>query len=86
MTDNFRRISDVRTYGELLDYLRNWRSPEDPQVYDFGGMVHLLTACLDNLRQLAVDGELEDIGNFLDDEQRLFLAKLSRLAQESTDD
>ena len=81
MSDGFTPFEEVKSYGDLLSFLRNWRSFEDPQVYDFGGIVHLLKACLDNLREFAVQGEVEDIGNYLDEQQKRFLIKLAEAAQ-----
>ena len=81
MSSDFKPFEEVETYGDLLSFLRSWRSFEDPQVYDFGGMVHLLKACLDNLNELAVEGEIEDIGNYLDEKQKRFLTKLAEAAQ-----
>lgn len=81
-----KHFEEVRDYEDLLEFLRNWRSFRDPQVYDFGGMVHLLKACLDNLRQFAVDGEIEDIANYLDDDQKAFLKRLTEAAMLPSED
>jgi hypothetical protein len=52
-------LQNIKTYSDLLECLGNWRSFGDPEVYDFGGIVHLFLACLDNMRRFAVMGELE---------------------------
>lgn len=60
----------------LRAMLRRWGSDEGP--YDFNGVVHLLLACLDNLKAFALDAELEDIGESFDTEQAAFLGNLAR--------
>ena len=72
-------FENVKGYDDLVDFLRNWRSFHDPQVYDFGGIVHLLKACLDNLREFAVEGELEDLTNYFDADQKQFLQRLAEI-------
>ncbi len=79
-------IEALKTYDDLGQFLTNWRSAEDPDVYDFGGIVHLWLACLDNIRQFAIEGELEDLGSYMSEEQRVFLLELARLAQSYQDE
>ena len=74
-------IRSVESFGDLIDFLQEWRSAEDPFVYDFGGMVQLFSACLDNLRIYAVEGELEDIGAYLDTDQTQFLQRIAEIVQ-----
>ncbi|EDN65431.1 hypothetical protein BGP_6679 [Beggiatoa sp. PS] len=50
----------------------------DDKVYDFGGMVSLLGACLDNLKESALEVEIEEIREYLTSEQYDFLNQLSR--------
>jgi hypothetical protein len=69
------------TYEELVEYLRHWRSWTGEGQYDFGGIVGLLAGCLDSLREFALEAELEDLGEYLEPEQKAFLLQLSaRLA------
>ena len=69
----------IGNYEELCDYLRQFVNAHgDPAPYDFNGVVQLLLATLDNLRQNASDAEIEDIGASLDDEQAAFLLRLAK--------
>jgi hypothetical protein len=66
------------SYEELRDHLRQFvNTAGDPAPYDFNGVVHLLLASLDNLRQNASEADLEDIGASFDDEQAAFLIRLA---------
>lgn len=78
MAHRFENIEDL---GDLAQRLRNWRTFSHDEAYDYGGLVQLLIACLDNLREMAVEGELEDITNFLDDEQKEFLQTLAQYSK-----
>ena len=63
-------ISRIKSYEELTSYLRefrNWRGDEGP--YDFGGVVHLLTALLDNVQAHGVEAEFEEIGEYFTPDQ-----------------
>ena len=47
------------SYGDLIDYLRHFTNfPGDPATYDFNGVVHLMLATLDNLKDNALEAEL----------------------------
>ena len=72
-------LKDVASFSQLLEYLKNWRSSFDSleEQYDFGGMAQLLGACLDNMRQFALESELEDLCEYLTAEQWKFLNSLS---------
>jgi hypothetical protein len=72
----------LRSYEELENYLRtfhNWKDPEGE--FDFSGAVGLLAASLDCLRKTALDHELEDLGEYLEDEQAGFLIRLASLVR-----
>lgn len=69
-------FESVKTYKDLIDFLENWKSFKDPQVYDFGGMVRLLIACLNNLKKYGLEAELEDISEFFEPDEREFLIKV----------
>jgi hypothetical protein len=49
-------------------------------------VVRLLLAALDNLQKHALGAELEDVGYFLNDVQREFLAKLAVYTNRVTDE
>ncbi len=44
--------------------------------YDFNGVVQIMLAALDNLREFAFDEELADIGYTLNPTQRAFLTRI----------
>ena len=69
--------------ADLEERLRNWSSFSDVQMYDYDAMIHLFGACLDNLRKYALEGELDDIGDYLYPEQLSFLIKLAEIASAS---
>ena len=81
MAKDFKPFCDVKDYEGLHYFLRNWRSFHDPQVYDFGGIIHLLLACLDNVREFAVDGEINDLTNYFNSDQKQFLNRLIEAVQ-----
>ena len=81
-----KSLENLATYGDLKEFLKNWKSLEDEDIYDFGGIVHLWLACLDNIRNYAVEGELEDLGTFMLKEQREFLLLLSGYVESYEDD
>jgi hypothetical protein len=71
----------IETYNDLIDGIENWMSWEHEEVYDFGGMMSILAACLSNLSRLAVEGELEEVANFLEPAQLEFLLRLADYAR-----
>jgi len=75
-------IEKLKTFSELLEYLENWHSVEDPNIYDFGGIVQLWLACLNNIKKYAVEGELEDLVVYMENEEREFLSKIAKLVAE----
>lgn len=71
----------IADFGDLVALLRDWRCWSSDEVYDFGGMMVLLGACLDNLRKFALQAELEEASGFLRPEQMKFLAALTTSAE-----
>ena len=82
------KINEQLKYDEFLDYLRglkNWHGSESD--YDFVGITHIMLSSLENLKQNALDAELEDIGECFDEEQKDFFLKIARyLEAHSYDD
>ncbi len=73
-------------YEEVENYLRKYNiDQENPSQYDFNGLVHLMLAILDNLRESALDAELEDICYTMNDQHREFLQKIARYASRLND-
>jgi hypothetical protein len=71
----------IHAFEDLEGALRNWMSFKDQQVYDFVGMVALLSACLDNLETRAVESDLEEISECLTDSQKAFLERLAKAVE-----
>lgn len=70
----------ISSYEELLGFLRNWRAWNSTEVYDFGGAVHLLAACLSNIFENALEAEIDDLADYLDArEQKILIALAGRL-------
>jgi hypothetical protein len=70
-------------YDKLEKAVKSWGVSTPAGQYDSVGVIHLLGACLDNLRGNANEAELERITECLDEDQQLFLRKLAAYA--STD-
>ena len=65
------------SFDDLENYLRDWASFKDRQVYDFGGMACLLGACFDNLSTNLPPGEERELVRYFTDEQIRFIRRLS---------
>ncbi len=67
------------SHEELIRYLREFRTWGNAgEGYDYVGMLHLLGACLENLRKYASESELKELGDCLEAGQLLFLKKLAQ--------
>ncbi len=71
----------ISSYKGLLSSLAEWRSWDDDEVYDFGGIIAVLGACLRNLDQYGVEGELNEVANYLEPEEVRMLLRLAELAR-----
>lgn len=73
------------TYQSAIEFIRTWSiDPQNPP-YDFNGVVHLMLAALNNMREHAMESELEDIGRAMTDDQRLYLKKIADVGGRLTD-
>jgi hypothetical protein len=71
------KISDLNTYEDLELFLRNWSNASgDPVPYDFNGLMYLMLAIVDNMKEHSIDTYLEDYSCSINDDQALFLKKL----------
>ncbi|MEZ6133822.1 MAG: hypothetical protein R3C53_02820 [Pirellulaceae bacterium] len=68
------------TYQSAVEFIRTWGTDSQNPPYDFNGVVHLMLAALDNIREHALENELDDIGYSMTDEQRFFLKKIADCA------
>jgi hypothetical protein len=76
-------------YEEVEAYLRNFTNPGgDPVPYDWNGVVHLVLAALDSMREHGLEVEFENIGQSMTPQQREFFLKLAEyvIADEYQDD
>ena len=75
----------MRDYEQLRSYLRNFVNiAGDPVPYDFNGVVHLMLALLDNLREHALETELKDIrASFTDDQAEFFIRLAEYLGRQT---
>lgn len=67
-------------YEAMKKLLRNW-STQGESAYDFNGVVHLMLACLDNLRQFGLEAEFEDIACSFAPDQAEFFIKLAGIVE-----
>lgn len=80
-------VRTFASYEELVAFIRNWRSWGSTEgEYDVVGLVHLLGACLTSLSETALDAELADFGDCLDDQQKIVLAKLATITTREAPD
>ena len=68
---------NIRSYEDLLDFLKNWEKQRDGSEYDFVGMAHLLGACLENLEKFSLEAELDRLSECLEEKPAQFLKKLA---------
>lgn len=68
---------------ELERYIRDFKSYTGPEIYDFGSAVGFFIASLDNLRSVALEAELEDIGEYMSVEQIDALLKIAEYSRKS---
>jgi hypothetical protein len=81
------KIDEIKTYRDLLEYLKTVTSTRDDEyVYDVGYIVQLLLAVVDNLQEHTVQGDLDDIAYKFTDPQRQFIARIAEYANRLTDE
>jgi hypothetical protein len=68
----------LHNFEDLVQFLKDYRSwGNQSEGYDADGMLHLLAACLDNLRQNATKSDLADLPECLEAHHIMFLKKLA---------
>ncbi|MES2693280.1 MAG: hypothetical protein V4773_07385 [Verrucomicrobiota bacterium] len=70
--------------SELLKAIRAYGT-HDGSVYDFGAVMQMLEACLDNLRAHALEAEIDDMPDYLNEDQKSFLRKLADACPRDTE-
>lgn len=67
----------IESFEQLEHGLRGWRSFLGPdEEYDVVGMFNLLMACVGNLREHALEAEIENYAEVITEAERAFLRKL----------
>jgi hypothetical protein len=66
-----------RDVEQLLDYLRTFTTWDSREGFDFGASAAVLAAILDSLRKNARDAELDELREYLDENQVNFLTQLA---------
>ena len=74
-------MSTQLQYSEVERYLRAFSTSEPP--YDFNGLLHLVLAATDNLREHSTDQDFLDFSCAITDEQASFLRRLLDTRAES---
>lgn len=78
------RLEQVNTYEQLESFLRNFVNFHgDPAPYDFNGLLHLVLAGVDSLRENATEQDFLDFSASITDEQAEFLATMLSRRTES---
>jgi hypothetical protein len=68
-------------FKDVDQYLRTFSTKEPP--YDFGGLLHLVLAGIENLRKNVADGDILEYAHLITDEQASFLRQLLEGRSES---
>jgi len=68
-------MSGQLKYEDVEQYLRTCSTEEEPPC-DFGGLLHLVLAGIERLREKAADGDIREHAHFITDEHANFLQKL----------
>lgn len=63
-------------YDDVYAFIRYWSTDPKNPPYDLVGVVQLLAAALDNLRDHAMQHEMAEIHAILDEQQREFLHRV----------
>jgi hypothetical protein len=71
------KFEEVKSPYDLEKFIKEWGSNPEEGPYDFGEVFALLSACLDNLKKYALEAEIEDIPEYLTDEQAKFIKKMA---------
>jgi len=64
-------------FDEALAYVRSYRNGTgDPGPFDVNGVIHLMLAALDNLRDHLIEGDWDQIAASANEEQKAMLIRL----------
>jgi hypothetical protein len=79
------QFQSIETFEQLREYLASFSCWGDDPGYDCGGVVILLSALIDNLRENSEEA-LSIVGGYLSEEQKRFLELLAEHARHEGDD
>ena len=65
------------SYDDILQGIREWSTDPNNPPYDFNGVIHLLAAAIDNLRDNAMQSEIDEIAESLSSDQMNYLCLLA---------
>ena len=74
-------MSEPFEYKDVEQYLRTFATEKPP--YDFGGLLHLVLAGIENLRENVADGDILEHAHSITDAQAIFLQQLLERRAES---
>ena len=70
------------SYEDVRDYVRHYSNePGEPGPYDLYGVIYLMLAGFDNLRQYWMDDDLDVLGQVMSAEQRRDFVRIGRLLE-----
>jgi hypothetical protein len=75
--------SNVKSMDQLTDYVRNFVNPQEiaPGLWDFDGIVNLLGAVLDNIRDHGIGEDMKALSRVLTPRQAVTLLHIARAVQ-----
>lgn len=78
-------LSNVKSMEQLADYVRNFVNPQGiaAGLWDFDGVVNLLGALLDNVRDHAIGEDVKALSRRLTPRQAFTLLYIARAVQKS---
>jgi hypothetical protein len=69
-------------YQEVLAYVRSYANAHGENIpYDTNGVIHLMLAAFDNLREHWIDGDIDQLGDAMTAEQRQDFVRIGRLLE-----
>lgn len=73
----------IESYYELSEEVKNWTSFNFSGVgnYDFIGMLELFQGVLNNLEKHSIEHDFEDLEDFFEESEILFLKKILKLVE-----
>lgn len=80
------KLEEVKSVSDLERYLREFKGwGDDEDVYDFGSVVALFLAVMENIGYYG-EGDIDEIGFRMTDPQRALLSRIAAAASSVTDE